>query len=197
MLRLERAGSGLCDESLMRSDYKTSKNIIFRQETSAPALREAFRLRASVWNALGGDSLFHAEEWTDEFDAMAMHWLAYVNGSLVAAARMSVHEELKNAPYFHIFGQLQLRVDQPIASINRLVVHPEFQGFGISREMDALRLRAAREMNCRTMTAVVSKVSGIKRLHALEKHGFSPVGPLNSHRGDWDWDWVTPMVLRF
>ncbi len=159
-------------------------------------MREVFRLRASVWRTLAGDSQLYGDEWTDEFDALAMHWVAYVDGSLIAAARMSVHAELEEIPDFHIFGQLRLFVERPIASIGRLVVHPEFRGLGISREMDTLRLRAAREMKCQRMTAIASKLSGINRLHALEKLGFSPVAPLYSLR-DWDWDWVTPMVLRF
>jgi GNAT superfamily N-acetyltransferase len=105
---------------------------------------------------------------------------------------MSVHGELAAIPDFHIFEGLGLSVEQPIASINRLVVHSDFRWLGLSRELDALRLDAARKVGCRTMTALASKLSGIKRLQALQKLGFRPVAPAYSLR---NWDWVTPLVM--
>lgn len=172
-----------------------SSVMTIRQETSPQILHEVFRLRAMVWRELSGDSQFYKEEWTDQFDALAFHWVAIASGRVVAAARMTIHSSLIDIPDFRFFSGLDLRVSPPIAAISRLVVHPEFRGRGLSRQLDDLRLDAAVKMECRSVTVTSSKLSGIRRLHSLQKRGFVAVAPIYSFR-DWDLDWVTPMLLE-
>jgi predicted GNAT family N-acyltransferase len=176
----------------MRFALKFPENTTVRQEMSPLILKDVFRLRAFVWRQLSEHPQFCSEDWTDEFDASALHWVALVDGRLAAAARMSVHDRLEGIPDFQFFAGLNLSLASPIASINRLVVHPDFRGMRLSHELDTQRLGAARKMNCRTMTVLESKLSGMERLRALERLGFNPVAPVYSLR---DWDWVTPMVL--
>jgi GNAT superfamily N-acetyltransferase len=170
-----------------------SRRGTIKQEASPSVLREVFRLRAFVWRQLSQDERFSGDEWTDEFDVRALHWVAHVDGRLAGAARLSVHGRLEDIPDFHIFSGLSLSLTAPIASINRLVIHPDFRGMGLSRELDARRLEAARNMKCRTMVVCATRLSGTKRLEAFLKLGFEPLTPLWAVR---DFDRHTPMAMN-
>jgi GNAT superfamily N-acetyltransferase len=154
-----------------------------------------FRLRAVVWRSLSNDSQFYGDEWSDAFDLSALHWIARVDGVLAASARMNIHSDLQNIPDAHFFLDHVSDLVTPIASISRLVVHSHFRGLGISTKLDSLRIGTARDLGCGTVTGIASKWSGIERLQALEEIGFRPSAPLYSLR-DWDWDWITPLILQ-
>jgi GNAT superfamily N-acetyltransferase len=59
------------------------------------------------------------------------------------------------------------------ASMNRLVVHPDYRGRGIARMLDCLRLRHAPQVGA----ALVVVVASGRRVAALESLGFENLGP--------------------
>ncbi|OQY73486.1 MAG: hypothetical protein B6D44_06990 [Ignavibacteriales bacterium UTCHB2] len=63
----------------------------------------------------------------------------------------------------------------PIATLNRLVVHPNFQKKGISKLLDKVRFEKAIELNCKSIIVVGPGY----RVNSLEKEGFKIIGNAN------------------
>ena len=95
-------------------------------------LREIGRLRVAAWETETSRAA-EMDIWLDEFDRSARHWVVFCEGMPVAAARLSVHASLAEVPdaesYADVFTQPP---PAPIASLNRLVVHPSARGAGLS-----------------------------------------------------------------
>jgi GNAT superfamily N-acetyltransferase len=168
-------------------------DFVIKPETSPIVLHEAFKLRAFVWRTLSTDERFAGETWNDVFDVSASHWVAFAGDQLVAAARMTFHNSVSEVPQAADFSGLDANLALPVASMNRLVVHPDFRCMGLGSRLDVCRLQAARDAGCRTVVVTASKLAGIARFEALKKLGFVPLAPLYSRR---NWDFVTPMALN-
>jgi GNAT superfamily N-acetyltransferase len=114
-------------------------------------------------------------EWLDEFEGCACHWVVFRGCELVAAARLSIHQSLADVPDPECFvGIFREPPPTPIASFNRLVVHPSARGFGLSRRLDEARLDFAEALGCRC--AIGSTPSGYLRIRQMEEFGFVVVG---------------------
>ncbi len=145
-------------------------------EVSDPAIIARIqRLRAECWATAGlSADQFHDGKWRDpgEEGPPFRHWAAFVGERLVAAGRLSIHSTLSQAPGGHLFAQLACEITPPIASINRLVVHPDARRQGLSHKLDAARLAAARAAGAQTVLAYWSRVTGLARYRSLEALGF-------------------------
>lgn len=133
------------------------------------------RLRAACWMTTGlPATAFPDGQWCDpgEEQPPFRHWATFVGERLVAAGRLSIHERLEEAPGGHLFARLPCEIIPPIASINRLVVHPDVRHQGLSHRLDNVRLAAARAAGTRTVLAYWSRVTGMARYHNLEALGF-------------------------
>jgi GNAT superfamily N-acetyltransferase len=141
-------------------------------------IRRIQRLRAECWMTTGlPATVFPDGQWRDpgEEKPPFRHWAAFAGARLVAAGRLSIHERLEEAPGGHLFAQLPVAITPPIASINRLVVHPDVRRQGLSRRFDDIRLAAARAAGARTVLAYWSRVTGLARYRSLEALGFRRV----------------------
>jgi GNAT superfamily N-acetyltransferase len=150
--------------------------VEFRNFTSIDEalLRQIGRLRVEAWETETSKAS-EMESWVDGFDRVARHWVVFREGVPVAAARLSVHGSLAEVPdaesYAGVFAQAP---EGPIASFNRLVVHPSARGAGLSKRLDLLRLDAAESSGCRSV--VLSTASGPRRIHQLAGWGFELAG---------------------
>lgn len=137
-------------------------------------LEQVGRLRVRAWSAVLPKGAVPTDCWLDDFELAARHWCVFHDGEPIAAARMSVHSRLEEAPdaavYEGVFFESPLA---PIASFNRLVTDPRFRGRGLSKLLDVVRLSAAREAGCRS---VVGVADGRERLAALGNLGFRLLG---------------------
>jgi GNAT superfamily N-acetyltransferase len=132
------------------------------------------RLRIEAWET---ETARAAEQsvWVDECDRVAWHWVVFRDGLAVAAARLSLHGELAEMPESECYeGVFSAPPKTPIASLNRLVVHPSARGSGISRRLDLIRLEAAERLGARV--AILSTASGPRRLAQLLGLGFVFLG---------------------
>ncbi|MFQ3640206.1 MAG: GNAT family N-acetyltransferase [Chloracidobacterium sp.] len=133
------------------------------------------RLRAESWATTGlPATLFPSGKWCDPGEERPpfRHWAVFRGEDLVAAGRLSLHHALAEAPGGHLFAQLPCEIIPPIASLNRLVVHPSARRQGLSQKLDELRLAAARATGARTVLAYWSRITGMARYRSLENLGF-------------------------
>jgi GNAT superfamily N-acetyltransferase len=109
----------------------------------------------------------------DGFDHLAQHWTLEVGAKLVAAARLTIHENLTEVPDAHLFtGLPDIAVAFPLGYITRLVVHPDYRTRGVAMQMDRERITAAKSAGCRSIAAVWNTLSGERRRNRLRSIGF-------------------------
>ncbi len=143
----------------------------------AALLAAVYRLRVLAWCTQV--ALPEAmTEWTDDFDAVARHWAFLHQGQPVAAGRVSVHGALADIPDAECYeGVFATPPPAPIASLNRLIVHPDWRGLGLPRALDAVRVLAAEQMGARCVVGATGSVSeNRKRIEQLADSGFEVIG---------------------
>lgn len=140
----------------------------------ADLLAKVGRLRIEAWETETARAAEQAA-WVDEFDRVAWHWVVFQNGSPVAAARLTLHCKVADAPDSESYaGVFCAPPETPIASLNRLVVHPSARGSGLSLRLDLIRLTAAEKLGARV--AILSTASGPRRVAQLVSLGFVFLG---------------------
>jgi SAM-dependent methyltransferase/GNAT superfamily N-acetyltransferase len=138
-------------------------------------LEKIGRLRVLAWSTVMPDAASKTDCWLDEFELVVRHWCIFHDGEPVAAARLSVHQRIEDVPDAEVYaGVFPEPPPPPIASLNRLVVHPEFRGKGFAEVLDEMRIQAAEGTGC--CCRVVATPAGPKRLAQLSNAGFEPVG---------------------
>lgn len=142
--------------------------------TDSELLRQVLALRVLAWRSfINIDSELH--EWTDNYDVTGRHWAIMDGDRVVAAGRLSIHERLGDVPDCEVYVPvLTMPLSHPIASMNRLVVHPEYRGRGLSDQLDEIRISTAESSGC---TCVIGHThAGDKRLAQLVRKGFQSLG---------------------
>jgi len=151
----------------------TKPNLLIKEVHDKAVLDNIYQLRVEAWRM----QLTHTtsiEAWEDEFDPIAQHWGCFDEDRLVAAARLSVHQDIQNVPDADAYeGVITSDAPSPIASLNRLVVHHDYRGKGIAKKLDTVRLARAREIGCK---CVIGATCDIRRGEQLKAQGFMFVG---------------------
>ena len=133
-------------------------------------LCQIFALRIESWKTFIHIDPTHTE-WADEFETISRHWALFDGETPIAAARLTVCEDLSGVPdaayYKGIFAN-SLR--GPIGSFNRMCVDPKYRGNNLSLLLDEVRLDAARKQGCRSL--IVATSAGPRRIAQLESIGF-------------------------
>lgn len=154
----------------------SSREVDLREITDIdPVLLEQIgRLRVVAW-ATVIEKATDLGSWVDAFDPKARHWVVYQGAELVAAARMTIHPSLDEVPDAESYsGMFQEPLPPPIASLNRLVVHPSARRMGLSKALDVARLEAAERLGCHS--AILSTASGPNRVRQVQGWGFEWIG---------------------
>ncbi len=141
-------------------------------------LDEMGALRVLAWKDEQGISqdFFSHKAWLDDEDLLAHHWVILHNKSIVAAARMTFHTDYKSVPHADLFDGSILEGfgNGPYASLNRLVVAPEYRGNGFSTLLDEARIQYAATLGARLIVA--QPVAS--RIKPLEDLGFFYLGKI-------------------
>jgi GNAT superfamily N-acetyltransferase len=117
--------------------------------------------------------------WLDEFDETASHWALVGEDGMAAAARLSVHASIGDVPEAEVYASFPREwFPAPVASFNRLVVHPCARGRGFSGQFDRARLAAARQAGC---ACVVGGTHSNARIAQLSSVGFAVLGHGRPH----------------
>ena len=146
--------------------------LVELQVSEQSLLLQVGALRVRAWAARSPE-IATRSVWLDEFDAVGRHFGVTIGRQLIAAARVSFHETLASAPDPEDF--LGLAPPPPlIASFNRLVIDPDYQGLGLSVRLVEARLKAAEQAGCRS--AVTSIWPEERRMKRMERLGFVRAG---------------------
>jgi GNAT superfamily N-acetyltransferase len=144
----------------------------------ADRLEEMGALRVVAWKEEQGISkdFFSHDAWIDDDDQKAHHWIITKDNVIVAAARMSFHKEYHTVPHADLFDESELgRFNTgPFASLNRLVVAPQFRGKGFSSVLDEARIQFAEENGAKLIIAQPIA----SRIKPLEDLGFIYIGKI-------------------
>jgi GNAT superfamily N-acetyltransferase len=151
------------------------------QEVSYPnRIMDIGRFRIKAWrNEKGVNPIFFSKDvWIDKVDQHAYHWIITKNEEIVASARLSIHESLVDVPYAELLNTEHVKPFQNccLASINRLVVLPEYRGLGLSSLLDKTRIERAIQQKAALMIAFPQLI----RLDSLKRKGFELVGQLEN-----------------
>lgn len=138
---------------------------------------EIYKLRVVVWEATvpAAASRFPDGYWIDEHDGHAHHWVMRDATRVLAAARLCVHDSVAELPASYLYSDLSELHAGPVASFNRLVVHPDAQRHGFSKKLDQARRDHAVQLGCHAIFVYCWKLSGEARLRSLQRQGFRPL----------------------
>lgn len=141
---------------------------------------EIGKFRIHGWkNEYGISSTFFSQDlWLEDLDQRSYHWIITKGDLIVAAARLSLHSALEEVPYARLLKpEHRLRFENKrIASINRLVVDPEFRRAGLSGLLDRVRIERAIAQKADVIIAFPQQV----RLAPLIKKGFTLIEQLEN-----------------
>lgn len=172
-------------KSLTRSAMIHTRSLAARglelNEVSYPdRIMDIGKFRIKAWrNERGVNPAFFSKSfWIDEVDQYAFHWIITKNSEIVAAARLSIHDSLCDVPYADLLNAEQSAPFQnsKVASINRLVVLPEYRGLGLSSLLDKIRIERSIQQKAEIMIAFPQLV----RLEPLGRKGFELIAQLEN-----------------
>lgn len=177
------ATAALKTQSAISLPELRSRYVLVNRPSSSQ-MEEIYRLRVEAWR---GQSRLSSgmTHWVDEVDAVARQWAIVHHGVVVGAIRMSLHESLAQLPSAEVYvGVLPSALPPPIASYNRLVVHPDHRGHGLSRVLDLVCLEAARAAGASALVGATGSVeANRRRIEAMKRLGFQELGlghPVNT-----------------
>lgn len=140
--------------------------------TDPQVLEQIYALRVIAWRSKV-DVPDGVTQWVDDIDPLSKHWAVIRGNQVVAAARLSVHQLITEVPDPEGYHGVIDFLPPPIGSMNRLVVHPDFRGRGLSKLLDQGRIEAARKFGCKNL---VVSATDQKRAAALTAEGFKFCG---------------------
>lgn len=143
-------------------------------------LQEVYRLRILAWERQARIRPEFASGWgPDDFDRIGQHWVVLFQTHVVAAIRMTFHASLMDIPDAECFtGVVPECLEPPIASYNRLVVHPEHRRLGLGKALDVCCINAAGISGASVLLGATGHVEGNKpRIPAMAALGFRILGP--------------------
>lgn len=143
-------------------------------------IHEMGKLRINAWEGVPGvnPEVLSQEEWLEDNDKVGWHWLMLKGDEIAASSRMTLHHDIKEVPQVQYLPKsANLSALQfPVASMNRLVVHPDFRGRGFARRMDYIRMNAAAEAGAKTIVAGPID----SRIPLFIEYGFKYICHMNS-----------------
>ncbi|MPR35324.1 GNAT family N-acetyltransferase [Salmonirosea aquatica] len=157
--------------AMTRTLHQLSKGLEIKEVFYPNQMTEIGKFRIRGWkNESGVNPDFFAKDlWLDEIDRFSHHWVATVNQTIVAVSRLSFHDSLSDVPYANLLKPEHRPYfeNRRIASINRLVVAPEYRGMGLAGQMDRIRIE------CATRQAdVMIAFPQLSRIESLQRKGF-------------------------
>lgn len=155
------------------NDPVTFTEVMFSDASSLEAIG---RLRYKVWLDEGSldVGLFPEGKWLDSVDAEARHFVAVSSiGSVVGSARLVTHATAETADRdVELWLKTGHDLKFPVCDLGRLVVDRNFRSRGIAKNLNEMRIEAARVSGAHTVIATASAANA----SLLLKIGFVDIG---------------------
>ena len=143
---------------------------MIEKEFNNEDLSEIYRLRISAWGTrMDLKAIFPNGQWSDDFDADALHFGINREGAIVASARLNMASDIQALPYGKEIAKYAKEYEyaQPFFMLSRLVVIPSARNNGYARLLDKARLQAVAEHGAGTAFLVTSSRFRIEKLLRL------------------------------
>lgn len=132
-----------------------------------------FRLQIYRKESVVNEDLIPDGIWLDPEDAMGTHAvIRNVDGSILAAARLSIHPTLAEAPEGELWINARRHLQEPIAHLGKFVVDEKCQKQGVGTLVCTSLMTIARERGARSVILSTSE----KMVASLTKRGFVDTG---------------------
>lgn len=157
----------------MRQQCQNFEPVVVSQDDM---LEKIAQLRVAAWQANGEVRLFIANQdiHNDEHEKHGIHVAILYKDYPVASAKLCIHETARECPDPESLYGYEEQLAAPIATLNRLVVHPNFRRKGLSLLLTEFRISVAKQNKCGSIVGVVEQNS---RKRQLEAFGFRNLGP--------------------
>ena len=147
-------------------------DFMLREVGNPDDLKAIHVLRLEAWKGVLSDVAL-AEMNKDPMDNRSRHWAVFVDGAMVAAARLSIHSHRDDIVDAYLFERFNVSFALPVGSLNRSVVHHDFRKHGFARALDDARIQAAKAAGCKSLLSIrVDK----KRADEFVALGFEFIG---------------------
>ena len=145
--------------------------------TDPDLLNQVGQLRIIAWQAEGELPYFAPRNgiWLDDHDSHGIIWAVKSEGTLIASARLCIHARLADLPDPDCYDGIHASIQLPVASLTRLVVHPDYRRQGLAALLDSTRLAHAQAAGCKSVVSATHVQSRIKQLLAagFQNHGIA------------------------
>ncbi len=131
------------------------------------------RLRVAMWQARDPGFPDGVQALRDRWDGTASHFVILHGDEPVAAARLTVHRRMADAPDASLYEGLEEGAEGRAGVLSRLALAPRWAAMGFAEALDRARVEAAFRLGC--TRAVVGINGSPSRLQALERLGFRAV----------------------
>lgn len=152
------------------------KNIQVREINYSIHQKAIYSLRRIAW---GGEKKSYPKNQIicDHLDDsnQSKHWAIFNENKIIASCRLSFLNNFNELPYPEIFANLNLPFKSCFAFYSRLVIHPNFRGFGYSQLLDDIRIR---EISKREIKLVLATARDW-RLDYLQNKGWKKLKPVD------------------
>lgn len=145
---------------------------IFRGSECLQELKEVERLRQQVWSLQLDQTVVASRFALDQYDQKAWHVVTYVDDKIVGSGRVILVDSANDVPDQCSFGTFVEQMKFPVAVMNRLVVHPDYQGMGLAREITNERIAFSRQYGANQVWVEINET----RVASMIKKGFSNMG---------------------
>lgn len=143
--------------------------------TDPALLSQVGELRIIAWQAEGELPYFAPRTgvWLDDHDSHGIIWAVKSADTLIASARLCIHSRISDLPDPECYAGVHASIQLPVASLTRLVVHPDYRRHGLAALLDSTRIAHAQSHGCKSVVSATHVQSRIKQLLAA---GFKNCG---------------------
>jgi predicted GNAT family N-acyltransferase len=143
-------------------------------QMSDQLLEKIAQLRYAVWQDQGMsmENIEDKNKWNDDFDEQGYFLVIKSEGQMAGSARMSLHETIRTLSDSKLYLGHEGAFAPPIASLNRLIIHPDFRMKGLSRFILQKQIQVAQDLGAKS----IALDCPVERVGYHQKMGFQTVG---------------------